>query len=146
MALRFQIIIGVVLVLAMLLILQQVRKNKLNLRFALLWLVLGILMLIIDIFPEIVAFAAKALGMELASNLLFFLGICFTLILVFGLTLKVSKLSDEAKRLTQEVALLKEESDTIAPSETKARNTDDTTVQREIKASDTDDTTVQTGK
>lgn len=146
MALRFQIIIGVVLVLAMLLILQQVRKNKLNLRFALLWLLLGILMLIIDIFPEIVAFAAKALGMELASNLLFFLGICFTLILVFGLTLKVSKLSDEAKRLTQEVALLKEASDTIAPSETKARNTDDTTVQREIKANDTDDTTVQTGK
>lgn len=129
MALRFQIIIGVVLVLAMLLILQQVRKNKLNLRFALLWLVLGVLMLVIDIFPEIITFAASTLGLELASNLLFFLGICFTLILVFGLTLKVSKLSDEAKRLTQEVALLKEESDTISPSETKARNTDDTTVQ-----------------
>ena len=121
MALRFQIIIGVVLVLAMLLILQQVRKNKLNLRFALLWLVLGVLMLIIDIFPEIITFVASALGLELASNLLFFLGICFTLILVFGLTLKVSKLNDEVKRLTQEVALLKE-------------------------ASDTDDTTVQTGK
>lgn len=146
MALRFQIIIGAILVLAMLLILQQVRKNKLNLRFALLWLVLGVLMLIIDIFPGIITFVASALGLELASNLLFFLGICFTLILVFGLTLKVSKLSDEAKRLTQEVALLKEASDTIAPSETKTRNTDDTTVQRATKARNTDDTTVQTGK
>lgn len=135
MALRFQIIIGVVLVLAMLLILQQVRKNKLNLRFALLWLVLGVLMLIIDIFPEIITFVASTLGLELASNLLFFLGICFTLILVFGLTLKVSKLNDEVKRLTQEVALLKEASDT-----------DDTIAQRENRASDTDDTTVQTGE
>ena len=135
MALRFQIIIGVVLVLAMLLILQQVRKNKLNLRFALLWLVLGVLMLIIDIFPEIITFVASTLGLELASNLLFFLGICFTLILVFGLTLKVSKLNDEVKRLTQEVALLKEASDA-----------DDTIAQRENRASDTDDTTVQTGE
>lgn len=123
------------MVLAMLLILQQVRKNKLNLRFALLWLVLGVLMLIIDIFPEIITFVASALGLELASNLLFFLGICFTLILVFGLTLKVSKLSDEVKRLTQEVALLK-----------KASDTDDTIAQRENRASDTDDTTVQTGE
>lgn len=109
MALRFQIIIGVALVLAMLMILQQVRKNKLNLRFALLWLLLGVLMLVIDIFPQIITWAADILGLELASNLLFFLGICFALILVFGLTQKVSKLSDETKSLTQEVAILKEQ-------------------------------------
>lgn len=111
MALRFQIIIGIAIVLVMLLILHQVRQNKLNLRFALLWLVLGIFMLIIDIFPGIITFFAGLLGLKLASNLLFFLGICFTLILVFGLTQKVSKLTDEAKCLTQEVAILREQLD-----------------------------------
>lgn len=109
MTLRFQIIIGISIVLAMLLILWQVRKNKMNLHFALSWLMLGIFMMVIDIWPDIVAKVAGTLGIELASNMLFFFGICFILIIVYGLTQKISKLTDETKRLTQEIAILKEQ-------------------------------------
>ena len=108
MAIRFQIIIGAAILVAMLMIVGQVHRGKLNLRFALSWLMLGIVLLVLDIWPGIITGLASFIGIELASNLVFFLGIMFTLILVFGLTKKISKLTDETKRLTQEVALLKE--------------------------------------
>ena len=47
------------------------------------------------------------LGIELPINMLFFLGFCFSLIIIFSLTKTVSDLAHKVKRLTQELALLK---------------------------------------
>ena len=41
-------------------------------------------------------------------NMMFFFGFCFTLLLVFTLTVKVSKQAEQLKRLTQTIALLEE--------------------------------------
>jgi hypothetical protein len=108
MSLRIQIIIGILLVLALAGIILQVRKNKLNLRFALSWLLLVCVLLVLDIWPGLAGWLADAAGVEIPLNMLLFLGICFTLLLIFSLTKRVSKLTDETKRLTQEVAILKE--------------------------------------
>jgi hypothetical protein len=109
MSLRIQIIIGILLVLTLVGIILQVRKNKLNLRFALSWLLLVCMLLLLDIWPGLAGGLANAAGVEIPLNMLLFLGICFTLLLIFSLTKRVSKLTDETKRLTQEIAIMKEE-------------------------------------
>ena len=106
MNLRIQIIIAVVIILALFVIINMIRKKALELRYALTWLAVGVIVLILDIFPGIMGWMSGAMGIELPTNMLFFMGFCFLLMLVFGLTIKVSKISDEVKRLTQEMAIL----------------------------------------
>lgn len=109
MSVRLQIIVGIVMVLGLMGIFVMVHQKRLNLKYALLWIVAGTVVLLMDIFPALSGKAAKLLGVELPINMLFFMGFCFLLLLVFGLTLKVSKMSDEVKRLTQELAILRHE-------------------------------------
>jgi hypothetical protein len=105
---RIQIVIGVLLIIALAGIIHQVHKNKLNLRFALSWLLLVCALLVLDIWPGLAGGLAALAGVEIPLNMLLFLGICFTLLLIFGLTKRLSKITDETKRLTQEIAILKE--------------------------------------
>ena len=53
-------------------------------------------------------YLVSLLGIELPVNMMFFFGFCFTLLLVFTLTVKVSKQAEQLKRLTQTIALLEE--------------------------------------
>lgn len=106
MSLKIQIIIGVAAILCILGICNMVRKNKLDLRYGLVWIILGVCVAILDFWPQLLKALTNLMGIELPINMLFFLGFCFSLIIIFGLTKTVSELSHKVKRLTQEIALL----------------------------------------
>ena len=109
MSLKIQVIVAVVVVLALLWIANMVRKEILDIRFALCWLTVGAVVLVLDLFPGMMDFLVHLLGIELPVNMMFFFGFCFTLFLLFTLTVKVSRQEEHIKRLTQELALLEEE-------------------------------------
>lgn len=123
MSLKLQIIIGVILVIALAWIINMVRKEILDIRFALSWLLVGIIVLILDIFPSAMFWLVHLLGIQLPVNMMFFFGFCFTLFLVFGLTTKVSRQAEQLKRLTQEVALLEKSLTEAKDSLTEKENT-----------------------
>lgn len=102
---RIQIIVAIVIVLALCVIVNMIRRKALELRYALTWLGVGAVVLILDLFPGVMAQLAKLMGIALPSNMLFFLGFCFSLAIIFGLTIAVSKMSNRINDLTQEVAL-----------------------------------------
>ena len=108
MSLKIQIIIAVLILSALIYIANLVRRETLDIKFALPWLTVGVVVLIMDVFPEIMSCLVHLLGIELPVNMMFFFGFCFTLLLVFSLTVKVSRQSEQLKRLTQEIALLEE--------------------------------------
>lgn len=108
MSLKIQIIVAVMVLLALLYIANMVRREALDIKFALPWLTVGVIVLILDVFPGIMNYLVHLLGIELPVNMMFFFGFCFTLLLVFSLTIKVSRQSEQLKRLTQEIALLEE--------------------------------------
>ena len=109
MSLKIQVIVAVVVVLALLWIANMVRKEILDIRFALSWLTVGAVVLVLDLFPGMMDFLVHLLGIELPVNMMFFFGFCFTLFLLFTLTVKVSRQEEHIKRLTQELSLLEEE-------------------------------------
>lgn len=123
MSLKLQIIIGVILVIALAWIINMVRKEILDIRFALSWLLVGIIVLILDIFPSAMFWLVHLLGIQLPVNMMFFFGFCFTLFLVFGLTTKVSRQAEQLKRLTQEVALLEKSLTEAKDNLTEKENT-----------------------
>lgn len=113
MTLKIQIIIAVALVFAIFLILNMVRKNKIDLRYALVWLAMLTLVLVLDAFPNVMGMAADFIGIDLPVNMLFFFGFCFLIVIVFSLSMTLSKMSYRVKKLTQELALLEEKLETL---------------------------------
>lgn len=109
MTFRLQIVIGMIAILALLMIANMVRKEKIDLRYALSWMCLTVIILVLDIFPQIVFVIADLMGISIPSNMVFFVGFILLVVMVYSVTVVVSRLSAKTKRLTQELALLREE-------------------------------------
>ena len=59
MNIRTQIIVAVVVLAAFFYLIGKIRKNKLELKYALSWIIMGVLILLLDIFPGIIAKLAE---------------------------------------------------------------------------------------
>lgn len=113
MNLRLQIIVGVLLVVSLLVIGNMVRKRRLDLKYALVWFLVGGVTLIFDIFPQLLSWLAGLMGVGIPVNMLFFMGFVFSLLIIFSMSVSVSKLSGRVKRMAQELALLEEKLDDL---------------------------------
>ena len=68
---RIQIILAVLLVFLLYKLLRSVLKKKLEIKYVLSWIIVDFCLLIIDLFPSILTFLCKCLGIQLASNMIF---------------------------------------------------------------------------
>lgn len=105
MSVKIQIIIAVLIICALIVIIDMIRKKRLELSYALSWLLVGIGVLILDIFPQLIKTISEKTGIVSPVNMLFFFGFCFSLIIIFVLTIAVSKLSIKIKQLAQQIAI-----------------------------------------
>ena len=99
--------------LLLLVILELIRRRYLRERYALIWIILGTLFLIISIRMDILYGLAEVLGFSVPSNALFFFGILFLLLISLGLSVITSRLAEKNRVLTQEVVLLKRRFDDL---------------------------------
>lgn len=88
-----------------LVVLRMLYKKKLNLQYTLLWIFIGIVMLIITIFPQIIGNLALFIGIEVVSNMVFLLAGIFSLMLILYLTYIVSFMNERIIRISQMTAL-----------------------------------------
>lgn len=105
MNIRIQIIVAAIVILALCVIVNMIRKKRLELRYALAWLMVGVGTLVLDCFPNLITWLAKKVGIASPVNMLFFFGFCFSLMIIFVLTISVSRMSIRIKQLAQEIAL-----------------------------------------
>ena len=117
MTLRLQIIIAIGAVIAIIYILNMVRKGGLELKYALVWLAVAVLLIIFDAVPGLLNGLTAALGITLPINMLFFLGFIFVMAIAFTQTVVISNLTRRTKRLTQEIAILHRRIDNIKTRE-----------------------------
>ena len=109
------IILAVVIALAIAgTVLANLRRQRIREEYSLLWILLGIGLVVFAVFNDLVDQVAEALDVVYAPSLVFFLGFCFTLLLLFHYALEISRLSEQNKVLAQEVGLLKLEAKTSA--------------------------------
>lgn len=106
---RIQIIAIVVLIIAFALLVGQIKKKKLDIKYSLAWMLLDIVLIILAAFPKLIVWISKGLGIETPSNMVFFCGFIFSLIIIYVLTVAISKMSDNIRCLTQKIALLEKE-------------------------------------
>ncbi|BDF17143.1 hypothetical protein CLOSCI_02441 [[Clostridium] scindens ATCC 35704] len=105
MTIKIQIIIAILIIIALGIIINMIRKKRLELRYALAWLLVGGGILILDCFPGLITWLAARVGIANPVNMLFFFGFCFSLAIIFILTIAISRMSIRIKQLAQRIGL-----------------------------------------
>lgn len=109
MNIKIRVIVAIVILFAICMMINMVRKKSLELRYALSWFAAGMGVLILDMFPGVMEKMADIMGIETPTNMMFFLGFCFSLGIIFVLTIAISRMSIRIKKMAQELALYEKE-------------------------------------
>jgi hypothetical protein len=86
-----------------------IRRQRLQLREALLWLLTTLAAIVVTAFPQILVWVAQALGVKVPANALFGAGLLYLAVNVLAITITVSSNTTRVRRLAQECALLRAE-------------------------------------
>lgn len=84
-----------------------VRKNKMNIHYSVIWIIWGISLVILSLFPSIISWASDVLSIATPTNTLFLIMIFFLYCLTLYIYLKISKHNEEIIALNYEIAVLK---------------------------------------
>ncbi len=101
--LRVILIIGSILF--FLYILRFIKKSKMSLNMASIWIIWGVGIIFIAFMPEIVNVLGGFLGIYSQLNTLFFIMLAILYMLVFYLFVKISILEEKLKNLIQHVGI-----------------------------------------
>ncbi|KFN88054.1 membrane protein [Streptococcus equinus JB1] len=77
--------ISIVIVLFVVYSFHLIKKDKLSIRYSLSWYILSVILLIAVWFPNLLVVLAKLLGIYSPINLVFFVGFCLSLWILFHL-------------------------------------------------------------
>jgi hypothetical protein len=105
---RIQLVAIIGSILLLLIVLEMVRRRRLMERYALLWLLAGLVLLGLGLWRNGLLHISKAIGIAYPPNALFFVAFGFVLLLLLHFSSAISRLSDQSKVLAQRLALLEE--------------------------------------
>ncbi len=106
MTLKIQLIISIIVLLGLLYIVRLIRKNRVDLKYSLPWLVIGIVVIAFTWIPNSMENLSEFIGIASPVNMIFFLGFLFSLVIILALTVAISSAAGGVKRLVQKQALL----------------------------------------
>ncbi len=107
--LKLQIILICVSLAFMAYIIHYLRNEIVDLKYSIVWFLLGTVLILISILPQLPALIARFLGIGLVINAVFLSAIFIILMMLLIFTIGISKMHNKLIRLTQEIALLRNE-------------------------------------
>ncbi|MEH7107512.1 MULTISPECIES: DUF2304 domain-containing protein [Bacillaceae] len=115
---QLQIILFIASIITFIIIVNMIRKYRLELRYSLIWLFFCVVNILLASFSKIAEFIASTLSIVEPVNAIFLLSFVFQFFLIFSLTLTISKLSNKLTHVVQEVGILKKEIEKMQANET----------------------------
>ena len=106
---NLRITLGIALIIYFGLILVFLKRKAIELKYTLLWLLAGLCMAILVVFPMILPYFLRLLGITGNMNGLFIICIAFLMILCMALTSIVSRQAGKIRRLSQSMAIMEKE-------------------------------------
>lgn len=85
-----------------------VRKNKLDEKYSILWIMFSIIVIVLALSTKILDKISSILGIYYSPAMLFLFGFIFVIFYIIHLSVVVTKQNKSIIRLTQEVAILNE--------------------------------------
>lgn len=100
--------VGIIFALVvMALIVSLLLRRQLREKYAVLWLLVGIAILVLSLFPALLVGLSDFLGVEIPSNLIFALAIFLLVGVTLHVSWELSQAEDEVRRVAEEVAILR---------------------------------------
>lgn len=90
------------------LVFEMVRRRRLQERYAIVWLMAALALVVLAAWTQLLEAIAGAVGIATPSNAFFVIAFSFMLLLLLHMTAVTSQLSDETRVLAQRLALLEE--------------------------------------
>ena len=109
MTLIFRILLIVVSLFTTCYILKRIRQSKLQIEYAIFWILFSGVLIVFSVFPWLVSLFPRMIGMQLPVNFIFLLFIFVLMVKLFFMTIELSTLENKVKDLTQELALEEKE-------------------------------------
>ena len=120
------VLLGAVLAVVLLVVvLWMLLTRRLREKYAFLYLVLGLILLVLGLFPAVLDRATALVGVQLPVNLLFAAAIIVLLGIALHQSWELSLSEDEARRLAEEVAILGARLDAVEGHLTSQSSADD---------------------
>lgn len=131
---------GIVLAIVILaIVIWMLLTRKLREKYAALWLVLGVVVLILGLFPQLLLGLTSALGVQLPVNLLFAMAIVLLLGVALHLSWELSQAEEEIRRTAEEIAILHSRVDVLEEELEHLRQTRNTAASDPSRGASGDD-------
>ncbi len=124
MTVKLQIVIAAAILVVFAVLINMIRRKSLELKYALSWMLVLTALFVFACAPWLLNVVSEFLGIYAPVNMIFFLGFCFSLLIIFTLTVALSRLSNSVRTLDQIVALNEKKLEELeqALEEEKAKN------------------------
>ena len=124
MTVKLQIVIAAAILVVFAVLINMIRRKSLELKYALSWMLVLTALFVFACAPWLLNVVSEFLGIYAPVNMIFFLGFCFSLLIIFTLTVALSRLSNSVRTLVQIVALNEKKLEELeqALEEEKAKN------------------------
>ena len=86
-----------------------VRKNKITIKYSIIWYLSSLLLMLFVLFPSLLTWFTNLFYIQLVSNFIFALLLGFLFIISISLTIIVSEQKEQIRNLIQEISILKGE-------------------------------------
>jgi hypothetical protein len=110
------------------LIFELVRRKHLMERYAILWLLAAVTLLVLAVWQGLLTTLSHAVGIYYPPAALFAVAFLFVLVMLIHFSVTISRLSDQNTRLAQRLALLQQRLEQQAQGEEDAREADSVSV------------------
>jgi hypothetical protein len=105
-------IVGIaVAVLLTAVVLRLVARRRLDLRYATLWLGVGIVLVVVAAWPGLLEWLAEALGFQVPANLLLTAAFVLMFLISLQLSAELTRVETRMQRLAEELVLLRAQAD-----------------------------------
>ena len=98
-------------------IFEMVRRRYIRGRFAVPWVIVGVVTTLMALVPGALDWAAQVTGVAVPLNLLFFIGFLGLLLILIQLTAEIGRLEKRLLRVAEEMALLRLETEGRGPKD-----------------------------
>jgi hypothetical protein len=95
---------------------ELLRRRQLKEKYAVLWFLVGLAMLVVAIWPPVLDALARATGVKSGPNLLLFVATLVLIVVCVHLSWEVSRLEDKTRALAEEIGLLRLEVEQRPPA------------------------------
>lgn len=107
--LRVSLVAAVAALVLLLVVFELIRRRRLQERYALLWILTGLIILVLALWRSLLGSLADLVGIAYPPSALFVLAAFFVLVVLLHYSTVISRLSDQNRILAQRLALLENE-------------------------------------